>query len=112
MKRMMVSMVLAAMAAAATPALASGSGSGTGGGGGAIGGPNRFDPVLDQQRRLEQQGRTQVKKRITCKTCQYKDGVTHQNAATVAQAVRGGSFELTQKDREAVLAYLKQRYGV
>jgi hypothetical protein len=110
MKRMMVSVVLAALAAAATPALASGSG--TGGGGAAIGGPNRFDPVLDQQRRLEQQGRAQVKKRIACKTCQYKDGVSHQNAAAVAQAVRGGSFDLTPKDREAVLVYLRQRYGV
>lgn len=111
MKRMMVSMVLAAMAVAATPALASGSGSG-GGGGASIGGSNSFDPVLEQQRRLEQQARSQIKKRISCKTCQYKEGVTRQNAGAVAEAVRGGSFELTQKDREVVLAYLKQRYGV
>lgn len=110
MKRMMVSMVLAAMAVAATPALASGSGSG--GGGASIGGSNSFDPVLEQQRRLEQQARAQIKKRISCKTCQYKEGVTRQNAGAVAEAVRGGSFEFTQKDREAVLAYLKQRYGV
>lgn len=110
MKRMMVSMVLAAMAVAATPALASGSGSG--GGGASIGGSNSFDPVLEQQRRLEQQARSQIKKRISCKTCQYKEGVTRQNAGAVAEAVRGGSFELTQKDREVVLAYLKQRYGV
>lgn len=110
MKRMMISMVLAAMAVAATPALASGSGSG--GGGASIGGSNSFDPVLEQQRRLEQQARSQIKKRISCKTCQYKEGVTRQNASAVAAAVRGGSFELTQKDREVVLAYLKQRYGV
>ncbi|MBA4766838.1 MAG: hypothetical protein H2049_04275 [Porphyrobacter sp.] len=110
MKRMMVSMVLAAMAVAATPALASGSGSG--GGGASAGGSNSFDPVLEQQRRLEQQARSQIKKRISCKTCQYKEGVTRQNAGAVAAAVRGGSFELTQKDREVVLAYLKQRYGV
>ncbi|MBA4051484.1 MAG: hypothetical protein C0472_06260 [Erythrobacter sp.] len=105
---MMVSMVLAAMAVAATPALASGSGSGPA----PIGGSKSFDPVLEQQRRLEQQARSQIKKRISCKTCQYKEGVTRQNAGAVAEAVRGGSFELTQKDREVVLAYLKQRYGV
>jgi len=110
MKRMMVSVVLAAMAAAATPALASGSGSG----GGAVsgGGLGTLDPILSQQQRLAQQGRSQVKKHITCKACEYKDGVTRQNAAVIAQAVRGGKFEFTQKDREAVLFYLKQRYGV
>jgi len=107
MKRMIVSLVLGAMAAAATPALASGSG-----GGAAGGGFNNFDPVLSEQQRLEERGRSQVKKRITCKACEYKDGVTPQNAGAIAQAVRGGAFELTQKDRVAVLAYLKQRYGV
>lgn len=109
MKRMIVSVMLAAMAAAATPVLASGSGTGSGA---SVGGFNRFDSVLDQQRQLEERGRSQVKKRITCKACEYKDGVTRQNAGTVAQAVRSGTFEFTQKDREAVLFYLKQRYGV
>lgn len=113
MTRRMVSVMLAAMAAAATPALASGSGSGSGtGGGGSIGGFNRFDSILEQQRRLEERGRSQVKKRITCKACEYKDGVNRLNADMVAQAVRSGTFEFTQKDREAVLFYLKQRYGV
>lgn len=110
MKRMIVSVVLAATAAVATPALASGSGSG--GGGAAVGGFNRFHSVLDEQQRLEQRGRSQVKKRITCTACEYKDGITRQNAGAVAQAVRSGSFELTKKNREAVLFFLKQRYGV
>lgn len=112
MKRTIVSVVLAATAAVTTPALASGSGSGSGGGGAGVGGFNRFDSVLDEQQRLEERGRSQVKKRITCKACEYKDGVTRQNAGAVAQAVRSGSFELTKKDREAVLFFLKQRYGV
>lgn len=109
MKRMVFSVVLAAVAAAATPALASGSGKG---GGGSVGGFNNFDSVVEQQRRFEEQGRAQVKKRITCKACEYKDGVTRENAGTIAQSVRGGKFQLTDKDRQAVLAYLKQRYGV
>lgn len=109
MKRVVISVVLAALATASAPALASGSGSGGGAGFGGVGSPF---PIQSEEDRLQQRGRSQVKSRIACKSCEYKDGVTKQNAGEVAQAVRGGRFELAEKDRVAVLFYLRQRFGV
>jgi hypothetical protein len=111
MKRVLFRVMMAALVTVSAPALASGSGSGGGGGGfGSVGSP--FGAGVSQEELLQQRGRVQVKRRIACKTCEYKDGVTRDNAGEVAQAVRGGKFELADKDRVAVLAYLRQRYGV
>lgn len=111
MKRIVISVVMAALVTAAAPALASGSGGG-GGGAGFGGFDSPFNTLQSEEDRLQQRGRSQVKSRIACKTCEYKDGVTKQNAGEVAQAVRGGKFQLADKDRAAVLHYLRQRYGV
>lgn len=109
MKRVLISALLAALATASVPALASGSGSGSGGG---FGANNPFASGFPERDLVEQRGRAQVRTRITCKTCDYKDGVNKRNAGEVAEAVRSGKFELSEKDQAAVLHYLRKRYRV
>ncbi len=111
MKGLIISAAVAALSIASAPALASGSGSGGGGGGGGFGsGGNISRPSPEE--RLERRGRSQVRKRITCKKCEYHKRLNNQTAATVAQKVANGGFDLKDKDRTAVLYFLRQRYGV
>ena len=89
--------------------------SGSGSRGGGFGGGFRNDSTLSratQEDRLHRRGKSQVRKRITCKKCEYHKRLNKQTAGEVANAVRGGKFELKEKDRTAVLYYLRQRYGV
>ncbi len=93
-------MAASAVAMAGSPALASGSGSGYSGSG------------ESEAERLERRGKSQVRKRITCKKCSYHGKLNSQTASEVAQAVRNGDFDLSAKNQQAVLFYLRQRYGV
>lgn len=112
MKRIMISLALTALSVTASPALASGSGSSGPSAVAGFGGGDPFASRLTEEQRLEQRGRAQLKKRVTCKTCEYADGVTKGNAGEVAQAVRSGKFAFPEKDQVAVLHYLRQRYGM
>ncbi len=98
------------MAIGAVPAFASGSGGG--GGGGFSGGSGASASRITEAQRLERRGKSQVRKRITCKKCSYNGKLNQQSAPEVAKAVRAGEFKLTDKNRNAVLFYLRQRYGV
>ncbi|MFA6220269.1 MAG: hypothetical protein WC692_10905 [Erythrobacter sp.] len=95
----------------ATAALASGSGSGASrsGGGGFSGFPQAS---LSPAEQLERRGQTVIRKRITCKKCAYNDRLDRQTAAEIAEGVRSGQFEIEDGDRQAVLYYLRSRYGV
>ncbi|MEP2735937.1 MAG: hypothetical protein ABJP34_06530 [Erythrobacter sp.] len=93
------------------PAAASGSGGG-GGGFGGFGSGSSAGSQVSQADRLERRGKSQVRKRITCKKCEYNGKLNRQTAPEVAQAVRNGKFELNDKNRQAVLFYLRQRFGV
>lgn len=111
MRNALLTLATVALAATAAPAMASGSGSGGGGGfsgGGGFGTASRISP----EDRLERRGKSQVRKRITCKKCEYNGKLNQQTAGEVAQAVRAGKFELRDKDRQAVLFFLQRRYGV
>lgn len=115
MRGFVVSAAVLSMVLASAPALASGSGSG--GGGGGFGGG--FDsvrgnslPRVSPEQRLLNRGRSQVRKRITCKKCEYHRNLNQQTASEVAQAVRSGKFDIKEKNRSAVLLFLRQRYGV
>ena len=93
MRGAIVSAVLVAVAVTSVPALASGSGSRGGGGFGGF----RNDSTLSratQEDRLHRRGKSQVRKRITCKKCEYHKRLNKQTAGEVANAVRGGKFEL------------------
>ncbi len=100
------------LALGSAPAFASGSGGGGGGYGGFSGGSGASAPRISPAERLERRGKSQVRKRITCKKCSYHGKLNQQTAAEVAKAVQGGQFNLKGKNREAVLYYLRQRYGV
>lgn len=108
MRATIISAALLAVAITSAPAMASGSGSR---GGGGFGGATAV-PQISEEDRLIRRGRSQVRKRITCKKCEYRKRLNDQTAAEVAQAVRNGRFELKDKDRVAVLYYLRDRYGI
>jgi hypothetical protein len=96
---------------AAAPVLASGSGSGGGGGGGyPSSSPSApRDPYADAYSR----GKSQFKKRITCKKCAYPQGVHDSvTAGKVAQRVSSGEFKLTEKQQSDLMIFLQRRYGV
>lgn len=111
MKGAVITAAMLALAATSTPALASGSGGGYSGGGGFGGGSSVQNRVSDQDR-LIRRGRSQVRRHITCRNCDYNDRLNRGTAAEVAQAVRDGQFEIKDNDRAAVLYYLRDRYGV
>ncbi len=110
MKIGIISAALLALTVVSVPAAASGSGSR--GGGGGFGGSGASASRISDADRLIRRGRSQVRRRITCKECEYRDRLNSQTAAEVAQAVRNGRFEIRDQDRTAVLAYLRDRYGV
>lgn len=109
MKKAIVSAALMAVAITSTPALASGSGSGSRGGGF---GSGANVPQVSEEDRLIRRGQSQVKKRITCKKCEYHKRLNRQTASEVANGVRNGKFNLKDRDRTAVLYFLRSRYGV
>lgn len=60
--------------------------------------------------RLFRQGRAQVRKHITCKTCEFHNKLNKNNALEVADGVIKGKFKIKEEDRTAVLVYLRDRY--
>lgn len=102
----------AVLALAVAPASASASGSGSGSRGGFGNGGFNSGSAVSEADRLVRHGRSQVRKRITCRKCDYHDRLDDQTAAEVAKAVRDGRFNLKDDDRVAVLYYLRSRYGV
>lgn len=109
MKIALISALGLALAATSVPADASGSGSGSRGGwtSGASGSSG-----ISEAERLNRRGRSQVRRHITCKKCDYHDRLNRETAAEVAQGVIEGRFNIKEKHRTAVLYYLRQRYGV
>jgi hypothetical protein len=109
MKIALISALGFALAATSVPADASGSGSGSRGGwtSGASGSSG-----LSEAERLNRRGRSQVRKHITCKKCEFHDRLDSNTAAEVAEGVVNGRFKIKEKDRTAVLYYLRGRYGV
>ena len=114
MKNVIISAAVLGLALTSSPVLASGSGGGGGGGGfgGSFSGGSGSSSRLSEADRLERRGKSQVRKRITCKKCDYNGRLNKQTASEVAKAVRSGKYELTSRNRQAVLFYLRQRYGV
>ncbi len=108
------------MASVSGPALASGSYSGGGGGAGGYGGggfgsgsgSGSSAPRVSPEEALLNRGRSQVRKRITCKKCEYHDNLNQQTAGEIAEGVRNGKFDIKDRNRNAVLFFLRQRYGV
>lgn len=95
---------------ASAPVLASGSGSGGVGGSYPTYAPSApRDPYADAYSR----GKSQFKKRITCKKCDYPQGVLDSvTAGKVAKRVSSGEFQLTEKQQSDLMIFLKRRYGV
>ncbi|MEM1052550.1 MAG: hypothetical protein AAGI28_10690 [Pseudomonadota bacterium] len=108
MKIALISALGLALAATSVPADASGSGSGSRGGFGGFSG----NSGVSEAERLQRRGRSQVRKHITCRKCEYHDRLDNNTAAEVARAVRNGRFDIKERDRTAVLFYLRDRYGV
>lgn len=114
MKVAFLSAAVMALAFVSTPADASGSGSGSRGGfgGGGFGSGSNASSSSSNAERLYRRGRSQVRRHITCRNCEYHDRLDRNTAAEVASAVREGKFEIREDDRTAVLYYLRDRYGV
>lgn len=73
--------------------------------------PNRppRDPAVEAHKR----GKSLVSKKIGCKKCAHPGGVKDAAAArTVAAQVRGGEFNLKNNERQLVLLYLTNRFGI
>lgn len=102
-----------ALGVIASPAFASGGG---GGGGGSFPEPRQrgsdFNNQQSEAQRLQRRGASQVNRKITCKKCEYNGRLTSTTAPEIAQAVRNGRFDLSDRDRQAVLVFLRDRYGV
>ena len=110
MKKMVMAVAATALIGLASPGLASGSGGGAGGGFGGGGVPGANNSQARELARLVRRGRTQVKKRITCKTCELHKQLNKDNALQVARNVINGQYGIKEKDRQAVLLYLRDRY--
>lgn len=99
-----------ALGVMAAPAFASGSGSGSGPSPRSSG--SDFNNQQSEAQRMERRGGSQLQRKITCKKCEYNGRLSATTAPEIAQAVRNGRFELSDSDRQAVLFFLRQRYGV
>lgn len=97
-----------ALGVMAAPAFASGSGSAPA----PRGSDFESTPRQTEAQRMERRGATQVNRKITCKKCEYNGRLNASTAPEIAQGVRNGKFELSDGDRQAVLFFLRQRYGV
>ena len=92
------------------PAMASGSGSGGYSGGGRYAVP---DVPRDPYAVAYSRGKSQFKKRIACKTCEYSQGVNDSVTATkIASRVKAGEFGLTKAQQVDVMVFLMRRYRV
>jgi hypothetical protein len=113
MKKALISATLLALLATSTTTFASGTrprgGTDFGWGKDTTRGTNSN---ISEERRLIARGRTQVRRYITCKRCEYHDNLNRETAAEVAQAVRAGRFKIKDNRRDAVLAYLNERFGI
>jgi hypothetical protein len=111
-------MVVSAVAFTSVTALASGSGGGgygSGGGGYGSGGGSYpapsapRDPFADAYAR----GKSHFKKQITCKKCEFPQGVhDSMTAEKVAKRIKAGEFAFNAKQRQDVMIFLQKRYGV
>lgn len=95
-----------ALGVIAAPAFASGSGPAPRSSG------SDFNNQQSEAQRLQRRGASQVNRKITCKKCEYNGRLSATTAPEIAQAVRNGRFDLSDSDRQAVLVFLRQRYGV
>lgn len=98
-------------ASGSVAALALQSGSQSGSQSGTATFPNRppRDPAVEAHNR----GKSLVSKKIGCKKCAHPGGVKDAAAArTVAAQVRGGEFNLKDNERQLVLLYLTNRFGI
>lgn len=109
MKKLSIILATVSMIVAA-PALASGGGGGGGySGGGGFGASQPRDP----RAAAFSKGKRAFKKRITCKKCEYKGGFTDgKTARAVAARVKAGEFNLKDRQRQAVLYYMSERYSI
>ncbi|WP_298304659.1 hypothetical protein [uncultured Erythrobacter sp.] len=113
MKKALISATLLALLASSTTAFGSGTrprgGTDFGWGKETMRGTNSN---ISNERRLITRGRTQVRRHITCKSCEYHNNLNRETAREVARAVRAGRFDIKDNRRNAVLAYLIERYGI
>ncbi|WP_298303503.1 hypothetical protein [uncultured Erythrobacter sp.] len=106
----MIALTAAAVALVglASPSFASGSSGSSRGGGGFSG---SVQTQQDRQiQRLLRQGRSQVRKHITCKGCEFHRRLNKDTAREVAENVAKGQYNIAEEDRTAVLFYLRDRY--
>jgi hypothetical protein len=108
-KSIVSAIVFVSVITAPTATFASGSG-GYGSAGGSF--PEQRaprDPYADAYAR----GKSQFKKRITCKTCEFSQGVHDSvTAGKVAKRVKSGEFQLSAAQRADVMIFLQRRYGI
>lgn len=89
--------------------LQSGSQSGSQSGGGTFPTLPPRDPAVEAHNR----GKSLVSKKIGCKKCAHSGGVKDAaTARTVAAQVRAGDFDLKDDERQLVLFYLANRFGI
>ena len=60
--------------------------------------------------RLFRKGRSQVRRHITCKKCEFHKNLNKNTALEVAQRVINGRYDIKEEDKTAVLVYLRDRY--
>lgn len=97
-----------ALVGLAVPSYASGS-SGSSRGSGSFGGSAQTQQDRQLQRLLRE-GRSQVRKHITCKSCDFHRRLNKDTAREVALNVANGKYDIAEEDRTAVLFYLRDRY--
>lgn len=109
-----LSFALVIMTVSTVPMPAMASGSGSGGNGGYGGGYVHVPEVpRDLYAAAYSRGKSQFKKRIACKTCEYSQGVNDSaTASKVMTKVKAGEFGLTQAQQVDVMVYLIRRYRV
>ena len=113
MKKALISATLLALVVSSTMASASGTrprgGTDMGFGNKTTRGVNSN---ISDERRVIARGRTQVRRYITCKRCEYHNNLNRETAPVIARAVRAGRFNIKEDRRDAVLAYLNDRFGL
>ncbi|MEP3050866.1 MAG: hypothetical protein ABJP48_07155 [Erythrobacter sp.] len=88
-----------------------GGGGGGGFGGGSIGGVSGQRATRDPLRAAYSRGKRRFKKQVTCRNCEYADGIDDSaTARQVALRVQAGEFGIEESDRNDVLVYLIRRY--
>jgi hypothetical protein len=96
-------------AMASVSASASGSGGYGSGGGSYPSTSTPRDPLADSYAR----GKSQFKKHITCRKCEFPQGVHDSvTADKVAKRIKAGEFAFNDKQRQDVMIFLQKRYGV